>query len=351
MNPPRKILIARLSSIGDIILTTPLVRCVRQAYPDASITFLVKKKFSSLVSFNPNISEVIEFDDVKGRNELRVLARKLRREQFDWFIDIHRSLRTKYIRLNVRFGEVTSYHKRILLRTLLIKLGINRFKSVKPVFLRYFEAVESHGINYDNNGTEVFYSDDDRQTVERFLIPEGFIPQQKMVVICPGASYSNKQWLPERFAQLADRLVQNNGVFIVFLGGPSDTGLCGHIITMMKNRATNFAGRLTLLQSAALLNKSSLVITNDSGMMHLAQSQKRPVAAIFGATSRELGFFPLPEKSIVVEKEMPCRPCTHKGLDHCPRKHFNCMRLITTNDVIDAVEQMLAELSGSVIKG
>jgi len=319
-------------------------------YPEAEITFLVNKKYSPLISLNPNINEVIEFDDAKGRNGLHVLTRELGRQQFDWFIDVHKSLRTKYIRLNVRFGEVTSYRKRILLRTLLIKLGINRFKSVKPVFQRYFEAVESHGITYDDKGTEVFFSDGDRQSVDRLLIPEGFNPQQKMVVICPGASYSNKQWLPERFAGLADHLVQNNGYFIVFLGGPSDTELCERIITMMKNKAANFAGRLTLLQSAALLSNSYLVITNDSGMMHLAQSQKRPVVAIFGATSRELGFFPFPEKSIVVEKEMPCRPCTHKGLDNCPRKHFNCMRMITTDDVVKAVEQLQSELSGSFIK-
>jgi lipopolysaccharide heptosyltransferase II len=333
---PENILIARLSSIGDIILTTPLVRCVRLKYPDARISFLVKKKFASLVINNPHINEVLTYNDSAGKSELARITREIKHKRFDWFIDIHKSLRTSYIRLNIRFPELTSYNKRILLRTLLIRLGINRFKSVKPVYLKYFEAVESQGVEYDNLGTEVFFSTGDALFVDTLLHTEGFSEKKKLIVICPGASFANKQWLPDRFAEVADSLRCNTDNKIVLLGGPADVTLCDGIISQMKSNAVNFAGKLSLLQSAALLKKSSLVITNDSGMMHLAQSQKRPVVAIFGATSRELGFFPLPENSTVVEKELTCRPCTHKGLNHCPKKHFNCMKLISTADVINA---------------
>ncbi|HPT14123.1 MAG TPA: glycosyltransferase family 9 protein [Bacteroidales bacterium] len=343
MHHPAKILIARLSSIGDIILTTPVIRGVRMKFPDASITFLVKAKFAPLLMHNPHIDEVLVYNDSAGKGELQRLVKKIRKQEFDWFIDLHKSLRTRYIRTLLGFPEVTTYNKQIFSRTLLVKFGINRFKTIKPVYLRYFEAVEKNGITYDRQGTEVDYSQNDSQLVENLLDSDGYKSLQQLIVICPGASYKNKQWLPERFAEIADELTTPSGRFLAFLGGKADTELCDGIIAMMKNKAVNYAGRLSLLQSAALLHKSALVITNDSGMMHLAQAQKSPVVAIFGATCRELGFFPLPENSITVEKKVSCRPCTHKGLNRCPRKHFNCMNLITADDVMAAAQKFLPE--------
>jgi heptosyltransferase-2 len=313
-------------------------------YPDASITFLVKSKFAALLMLNPHLTEVLTYDDSAGKGELRRIIKDIRKNDFDWFIDLHKSLRTRYIRTLLRFPRVTSYNKQIFSRTLLVKFGINRFKTIKPVYLRYFEAVERRGIAYDQLGTEVYYGSGDKQFVENLLEADGYPPSHKLIVICPGASYKNKQWLPDRFAKIADDLLDNSQNYVVMLGGKSDFELCEGIIAMMKNKTVNYAGRLSLLQSAALLHKSSLTITNDSGMMHLAQAQKSPVVGIFGATSRELGFYPLPEKSKTVEKPVSCRPCTHKGLNHCPKKHFNCMSLITTDDVLDAVRNLTSEI-------
>lgn len=312
-------------------------------YPDASITFLVKAKFAPLLLQNPHIDEVLVYDDSAGKGELQRLVSEIRNQEFNWFIDLHKSLRTRYIRALLGFPEVTSYNKQLFSRTLLVKFGINRFKAIKPVYLRYFEAVENKGITYDRQGTEVHFSSADNLLVENLLASDGYKTSQQLIVICPGASYTNKQWLPERFAKIADELTATSGRFMTLLGGKTDTELCEGIIALMKNKAVNYAGRLSLLHSAALLQKSSLVITNDSGMMHLAQAQKSPVVAIFGATSRELGFYPLPENSITVEKKVSCRPCTHKGLNYCPKKHFHCMNLITAEDVIEAVRKFLPE--------
>lgn len=309
-------------------------------FPDASITFLVKAKFAPLLLQNPHLNEVLVYDDSAGKGELRRLLKEIRKQEFDWFIDLHKSLRTRYICVLQKFPEVTTYHKQIFSRTLLVKFGINRFSTVKPVYLRYFEAVEKKGITYDQQGTEVHYSQNDNQLVEGLLESDGYEPSQKLIVVCPGASYKNKQWLPDRFAKVADEINATSGRFIVMLGGKNDTELCDRIIALMQTNAVNYAGRLSLLQSAALLHKSALVISNDSGMMHLAQAQKSPVVAIYGATSRELGFYPLPLNSITVEKNISCRPCSHKGLNHCPKRHFNCMKLITTGDVLDSIRNI-----------
>jgi heptosyltransferase II len=340
---PTHILIARLSSIGDIILTSPVVRVVHEAYPNAKITFLVKKEFASIVQYNPYIGQVITFDKSGGRKALVQLKEKIRNEKFDWFIDLHNNLRTNYIKLFIRFPEVSTYSKQSFRRWLLVKFRKNIFRDAKPVYLKYFDAVKSRNLQYDDKGTEVYFPVEESDKIDKKLIADQVNPTLPMVVICPGASFSNKQWLPERISQLADILIEQKKAQIVFLGGPNDASLCNSIMVGMKYNAFNYAGQLALPGSAALLRKAGLVITHDSGMMHLAQSQHTPVVAIFGPTTKEMGFFPLVTDSRVVEKDVPCRPCTTKGLNYCPKKHFNCMRFIEISDVMNAVNELTAK--------
>ena len=340
MRTPTNILIARLSSIGDIILTSPLVRVVRETFPQARISFLVKKEFASLVLHNPNIDQVIVFDKAGGRGALKLLRKRVTIEKFDWFIDLHNNLRTNYLKLFLRFPEVSTYSKQSLRRWLLVKFGKNAFREARPVYLRYFDAVSHRNLRYDKQGTEVFFPSIETINLEKKLASDGIDPTRPVYVICPGASFSNKQWIPERFGAVADILVEDKQAQIVFLGGLNDYALCAEIAASMKYKALNYAGECSLLGSAALLGKASVVLTNDSGMMHLAQSQNTPVVAIFGPTTKELGFFPITVKSWVVEKDVPCRPCTTKGLNYCPKKHFNCMKLIETTDILKALKDL-----------
>jgi lipopolysaccharide heptosyltransferase II len=333
---PENILISRLSSIGDIVLTTPVIRAVRKKYPDARITFLIKKQFASLVQHNPFINKVITFDRSDGSASLRSLSDEIRKEQFDWMIDLHNNLRTNYLRYSCRIPLITTYSKQTFKRILLVRAGKSFFGEIKPVYLKYFEALRTHQIVYDQNGTEVYFDEEVNTAVNLQLESDKVGEEDHLCVICPGASFSNKQWLPERFAETADDLITTRNFKVVFLGGKGDASLCDSIIRIMKYPALNYAGQLSLTGSAAMLKRAVLVITNDSGMMHLAQSQKTAVVAIFGPTTRELGFFPLPDKSAVVEKMVKCRPCTTKGLNYCPMKHFQCMNLIETADVLSA---------------
>jgi lipopolysaccharide heptosyltransferase II len=340
LQTPTHILISRLSSIGDIILTTPVVRVIRNAYPRARISFLVKKEFASLVQYNPHIDNLIVFDKAGGKDSLKQLKERIREENFDWFIDLHNNLRTNYIKRALRFPEVSTYSKQSFRRWLLVKFGKNTFKEAKPVYLKYFDAVRHRDLRYDNKGTEIHFPPAEMENIQKKLISDGIDLSMPVAVICPGASYTNKQWLPDRFGSIADSLIIESKIQLIFLGGPNDSTLCEEIISGMSQQALNYAGQLSLLGSAALLSKADLVISNDSGMMHLAQSQKTPVVAIFGPTTRELGFFPLPAKSAVVQKDVECRPCTTKGLNYCPRKHFNCMKLIIAADVLKAINEL-----------
>jgi len=338
LEKPYKILIIRLSSIGDIILTTALIRCVRLKYPEAQIDFMVKKQFLETVAHNPHINNVLVFE--KGQS-LEEFKNRLKLENYDWLIDIHQNFRSLYLKTGLNIPLITGYSKQLFHRTLMVYLGINIYGKAKPVLLRYFEAVEKQGVKYDNAGTEVFFTDQNIEKVKQALNLSGYTSDKNLFVLCPGASFSNKRWLPERFAAVAEHLVKNKNGWIAFIGGKNDREPCADIQNKLVVSSANFAGEFSLLDSAALLSECVAFVGNDSGMLHLAQAFKKPVVGIYGPTVKELGYFPLPEKSVVVEKTIPCRPCTHNGLNKCPKKHFNCMNTISSENVVEALESLL----------
>ncbi|MBN2813690.1 MAG: glycosyltransferase family 9 protein [Bacteroidales bacterium] len=332
----RKILVVRLSSIGDIILTTPLLRSLRKAYPQAHITFLIKKQFRELLEHSPYIDELVTFDKNEGMAELVKIKKELKKQQFDLYLDIHRNLRSRFLRYGLGARHNTTYHKLIVKRTLLIWTGINLYGKVKPVYERYFDSVRKFGIHYDGQGTEIHVNPDALEKPRTMLVEAGYDFVAPLVVICPSATYFNKRWLPEGFVKTAGHLIAEKNAFVVVHGGYEDIELCDNIAHTIGHRAVSMAGKLSLSGSAALLRFSSLVIANDTGLLHMAQSQKKPVVGIYGPTTRELGYFPVEQNSIVVETQVSCRPCTHNGLDYCPKKHFRCMKEISAESVIAA---------------
>jgi lipopolysaccharide heptosyltransferase II len=328
--------VVRLSSIGDIILTTPLLRSLRTSFPHAHIAFLIKKQYEELLSNCPYIDELITFNQKEGFEALKKIKAKLRTEHFDLFLDIHKNWRSRYLRFGVGAGKITSYRKLIVKRTLLIWFKINRYKRVKPVYERYFDSVKDLGITYDQCGTEIHFAEEKNIKVRQLLENAGYDRANPLVVICPSATYFNKKWKAAGFIETAKRLIAEKSAFVVIHGGTNDRELCSNIADSVGKQCISMAGLLSLSESAALLKNAVLVIANDSGLLHLAQSQKVPVVGIYGATTRELGYFPVNINSTVVEAPVGCRPCTHNGLDRCPKKHFRCMNDIMPDHVIKA---------------
>ena len=331
-----KILVVRLSSIGDIILTTPLLRSLKTAWPDAHVTYLIKKQYEELLNHSPYVDELIAFDKNEGFRGLQQIKEKLKSRKFDLFLDIHKNWRSRYLRWGLGAESVTSYSKLIFQRTMLIWFKINLYTQIKPVYERYYDSLKSMGIKYDGQGTEIFIPAATTGKVSNLLEQAGFSPGKPLVIICPSATYFNKKWKTSGFVETAKHLISERSAFIVIHGGPEDKLLCGTIASEIGHQSISLAGQLSLSESAALLKYSNLVIANDSGLLHMAQSQKVPVVGIYGATTRELGYFPVPQDSTVVEADVSCRPCTHNGLNHCPRKHFRCMMDISSDRVIEA---------------
>ncbi len=342
LTTPAKILVVRLSSIGDIILTTPLLRSLKTAFPHARITFVIKKQFEELLVSCPYIDELVTFDKKDGFGGLNKLKTYLKNKHFDLFLDIHKNWRSRYLRLGLRAKNTRSYQKLIFKRTLLIWFKINLYGKVKPVYERYFDSVKDLGLRYDGQGTEIHIAAGISKRVKEILAGKGYNFINPLVVICPSANHYNKRWKSSGFVETAQYLIRNKSAFVVVHGGTEDMKLCAEISDSIGHQACSLAGSLSLAESASLLQFSRLVIANDTGLLHMAQSQKRPVIGIYGPTTRELGYFPIEKESTVIEIPVSCRPCTHNGLETCPKKHFRCMNEITPEMVNQAAKSYLS---------
>ena len=348
MDSNYKFLIIRFSSIGDVILTTPLVRCLRAKFPTAQIDFLVKKEFSVVLSNNPHLSNIITFDKNSGKGELIRIRQQVKQNKYTHILDIQKNIRSLIISSGLG-ATVTGFSKKLLARDLLIRFGKNIYTEIEPVYLRYFESVAVLGVEYDGKGTEVFPSATEKEKVSEILMQHSLTPGNPLLVIAPGAQWENKRWPVEGYAEAADTFCKQTGAYAILIGGPGDVDICRQVQNLMKTTSLNLAGKLSLMGSAALLGKANMVLTNDTGMLHMAQAMKTPVVAIYGPTTRELGFFPLPENSRVAEIEISCRPCTQKGLHSCPKKHFRCMNDLKPEMVSSLAAELFNESAGTYV--
>jgi lipopolysaccharide heptosyltransferase II len=343
-------LIIRFSSVGDIVLSSLLVRALRQRFPALQIDFVVKTEFAELVADNPHLNRVIAFPTGGTYRDLRTLRRAIRRAGYDLIIDIHDSLRSRFLCAGAR--NVVRVNKRKIPRFFLVKFKWNLYQwfgGAPGVAERYLETVQHLGVKDDGKGLELFLPQKSEEDVAKILRDAGFTMGSPLVGICPSARHWNKMWLKERFAETAASLSASYHATVVLFGSTTEEKRCGEVEAEISRLnagvpVLNLAGRLTLVESAAVMDRCVVIITNDSGLMHMATARNRKVVAVFGPTVRELGFFPTGTLSMVVEDPLlECRPCTHVGLPECPKGHFRCMMDIPASRVIDAAEQLLSQ--------
>ena len=346
MQSVNKILIIRFSSFGDIVLTSPLIRSLRAKYPDALIDFLVKSEFTELVKFNPNLSAVFELKS-SDIGELRKLKKKVRNERYDIILDLHNSLRSRYVRSYSGAKKVSVIDKRIIARFALVNFKWNLYNSVVSVPARYFETARAFGVTDDGSGLEIFLPEDCATMVGSVIGKYGIDQYKNVIGLAPASRHFTKRWPQEKFVEFGLHLCKTNSAKLLIFGGKEDADYCGDIAQMInadlkQNAAVSFAGKFSLLETAAALDHCAVVVSNDTGIMHLAAARKRNVVAIFGSTVQEFGFFPYGTENIVLETEkLSCRPCSHIGRDRCPEGHFKCMKDIQVDNVLSAVLAML----------
>lgn len=337
LEKPARILVIRFSSIGDILLTTPLLRVLSHAFPGAEVDYLTKAGFAPLLRSNPRIQRLWELSPPYGASELRALAIALRRREYDLILDLHKSLRTRWLRLHLP-GRWESYRKGVLRRTLYVHLKLRGLAPARPVRERYFDSLRAFGLRDDGGPLEYYLVEEEQAWAAEELRRTGLATAEPRVGLAIGAGKATKRWPAEHFAQLGHWLRKRLGAAFLILGDERDRVHAGLLQRELEPAAASFAGRTDLRQTAALLAHCHVVVSNDSGLMHLADALGKKLVAIFGGTTPELGFAPRGENAVIVERKgMPCRPCSHIGRDRCPRGHFLCMKGVHPIEVGEAV--------------
>lgn len=338
---PQNILIVRLSSMGDIVLTTPLVRAVRKRFPEARIDFVIKREFAELMQTNPHLTTVYEYDKWTGIKGLLALARQLRNNRYDLFVDIHKNFRSYLLRFLTRPAQTVTYSKQIVQRTLLVKTGINRYGKILQIPECYLKSMEPFGVVDDEKGLELFPTKAHRLKVKSIFQQENLSEGDLAIGFGPIASFPLKQWPAEKFSELGRQLVWKFDARILLFGGPEETRMIEQIASQIPNAPVVLCGRLSFLESAVAVQRCALFVGNDTGMLHIATAMERKVIALFGPTVEEFGYYPYCAQSIVLSKPLSCRPCTHTGKGTCKISTHACMQDIQVAEVFDAVEMML----------
>ncbi len=312
-----KFLVIRFSSIGDIVLTTPVVRCIKQQLPGAEVHFLTKKSFNGIVETNPYIDKVILLD-----TSWDLMIHELQQEGYDYIIDLHHNLRTLRVKKSLK-AKSFSFNKLNIQKWLLTTLKINIMPNMHIVD-RNLATVSSLGVMNDGKGLDYFIPEKD--AVKQNDIPAshhfGFIG----IVI--GAALNTKKLPIHKLKQLCSNIAYP----IILLGGPEDRAAGDEIASVDAIKIYNACGKFNLNESADLVRKAKLIITHDTGLMHIAAAFKKPILSIWGNTTPLFGMEPYFGNTQITNhkfqvQNVSCRPCSKIGYKQCPKKHFKCMEL------------------------
>lgn len=320
-----KFLVLRFSSIGDIVLTTPVVRCLKRQLTNAEIHFATKKIFSTVIDGNPNIDKKFYLED-----NLPELIRQLKKEKYDYIIDLHNNIRTLAIKLQLGVKSF-SFNKLNFEKWLMVNFKIDRLPPVHIVD-RYMATVKNFGVTNDGKGLDYFISSEDERVLEKFPSTH----QQGYIGFVIGAKHFTKQLPAQKIISICKKISQP----IILLGGKEDAGKAEIIMRESSSQIFNACGKFTLNESAALIKHSTKIISHDTGLMHIAAAFKKDIISVWGNTIPEFGMSPyLPgnNSSVFEVKNLSCRPCSKIGFDSCPKKHFDCMNKINVDDIVKAV--------------
>lgn len=317
-----KLLIIRFSSIGDIVLTSPIIRCLKQQIPNAEIHFITKKSFQEIVTYNPNVAKVYTIE-----MEVAEVKSALQKEQYDAVIDLHDNIRSRQLCTFLN-TKTYRYNKQRLARFLYIQFKIDILKN--HVVDRYFSAVKKLNVINDGKGLDYFIPEKEDVGIEK--LPFTHIAGFCVIVI--GAKHYTKQIPMEKLEILCRQI----SMPIILLGGLEDAYKGVQLSTIDSFKIFNACGNFSINQSASILRKAKFVITPDTGMMHIAAAFNKRTIAIFGGTEKRLGFTPYMSNSnwtMIENTSLNCRPCHKHGLDNCPKGHFKCMLDLDMQKVLD----------------
>ena len=326
-----KFLIIRFSSIGDIVLTTPVIRCLKKQVPDAEVHFLTKSSFLPVVEHNPYIDKIHLL-----AHSWELMIEELKTENYDYIIDLHHNTKTLRVKSALKVKSY-SFYKLNIEKYIYTSVKLNILPKIHIVD-RYLKTVESFGVKNDGEGLDYFITKEEE--TKREDIPASHSAGYVACVI--GAALGTKQWPVHKWKEFCRQL--NHPV--ILLGGPEDVAAGNEIAALDDIKVYNACGKFRLNESADLVRKAKLVVTNDTGLMHIAAAYKKPIISLWGNTVPSFGMTPhygsgMVPNTIVQVNKLWCRPCSKIGYKKCPLGHFKCMEKIEVEQVLQIVQQSL----------
>ncbi len=316
-----KVLVIRFSSIGDIVLTTPILRCIKQQLKDVELHFITKQQFISVIENNPYVDKFHTINQ-----SLAEIIPQLKKENFDYIIDLHHNART--LKLKLALGKKSfSFNKLNWQKFLIVNFKKNKLPQ-KHIVDRYFEAAANLGVKNDGKGLDYFINDKDEIDIVSSL-PALFHNDYHALVV--GGSYFTKQIPLNKLKEICT----NSSLPLILLGGKEDAAIAEQVYQFHKNKVLNLCGKLNLNQSASIIQQANKVITSDTGLMHIAAAYKKDIISLWGNTIPEFGMGPYlaGKNSQALEvTNLSCRPCSKLGYKKCPKGHFKCMNDIQLKD-------------------
>jgi len=340
----RRILIVRTDRIGDVLLSTPVIKVLRDSYPSAYIAMMVVPASGDIVRGNPYLDEVFIYDKI-GRHKSLIgswqFALNLKRKKFDLALILHPTNRAHLVTFFAGIPRRVGFDRKMGF-LLTGRLSHVKQKGQKHELEYNLDMVRYLGIEPQDKGLFMPIRRESEEWVEEVLGKEGIKGADRLLVIHPGASCPSKIWPGERFAEAADRLAEKYGFKILLVAGPKDIKLAQNVISSLHHPVINLAGKTSVSQLASVLKRCQLVISNDSGPVHVASGVGVPVISIFGRNQKGLSpvrWGPVGKRDKILHKEVGCSEC----LAHNCRKDFACLKAITVDDVINAAESVLVE--------
>jgi len=328
-----KFLLIRLSSIGDIVLTTPVIRCLKLQMPDATIHFLVKKKFATVLQHNPYIDKLLLFEGRLYQN-----IQVLRNESYDYIIDLHNNQRTLLLKWALRIPSF-SFNKLNISKWLLVHFKYNNLPKLHIVD-RYLATLQHFNIKNDGKGLDFPIPVNQHINIKQYF-PNLLTPKYLALVI--GAAHATKQMPTHKIVKLCASIKHP----IILLGGKNDQAKSYEIMHHLNNpqHVYNSCGKLSLHQSASILQQAHLVLSPDTGLMHIAAALAKNIIVVWGNTVPDFGMYPYLAQHTsatfinIQASKLACRPCSKIGHRKCPKQHFNCMEQLETTQITIAIAQ------------
>ena len=335
INSPKKILVIRFSSLGDVLLTTPLVKKIKLNYPEAQVHFLTKKSYSDILKNNPHITKLIISEDNLDFDGLKDLKKSVLNEKYDLILDAHNNLRTFYLTLfNGSLKKV--FRKYSFRKFLLVKFKLNFMRNLPTISARYCGMIEGENPELL---PEVFTEENTASKIEK-LLNEINSKKKKLICISPSSNHFTKTYPSECYADVINKLGED--FLFILTGKGKDLKNINSIISQTGTNVHNFCDKLSLTELAEMIKRCDLFISGDTGPMHIAEALSKKLIMIAGSSVREFGFYPQNSQSVILENNsLKCRPCSHIGRSECPLRHFKCMKEIKAEEVYSSALKLL----------